>query len=138
MNGSCFFEAALTNFAESTEEEFRVDRDPAPFLILLNYMRSGVLQCSSEQQGLLMGVVLEADFYGMDGLVKEVKQKCCLNLRRRPGAAVPSLTAARLAAAVKKLFPTAQQLVQHEHFPRMYFEGVEQLQQRAYLNEVLS
>mmetsp|Transcript_26521 Transcript_26521/g.44827 ORF Transcript_26521/g.44827 Transcript_26521/m.44827 type:complete len:396 (-) Transcript_26521:1326-2513(-) len=135
-SGSCFFEAALSRFAEGAQEdEFYVDRDPVPFPIILNYMRSGVLQCSKEQQNMLMGVVLEADFYGMDGLVQEVKQKCLLNLNRRPGAAVPTMTRARLARAVKKQFPTAQELVQHEHFPRMYFEAAGS---SPYLNEVLS
>lgn len=121
INGSSFFAAALTHFAEGAadrSEEFYVDRNPKSFHILLDYMRSGVLLCDADTK-LLAYVVLEADFYGMDQLLYEVKEQCYVHLfGSQMYYPMPPFAENE---KVNEMFPMVRDLVQHCKFPQIYY-----------------
>jgi hypothetical protein len=118
--GSPFFAAMLSGkFAEGEDgEEVYVDRNPVPFTIILEYMRSNILLCGRENSTLLAAVLVEADFYGMDGLVYDVKLQCYTNLHH----STQTRNDAELLAKLEAEFPSVQDLVRHQHFPSIYYE----------------
>ena len=60
------------------EQVPEVDRDADIFPYILKFLRSQqLLGCPAQ---LLPGVLLEAEFFGVDGLVQHIRDKCALHL----------------------------------------------------------
>ena len=57
----------------ASDERLFLDRDHEPFALLLSYMRSGLLELPAESPSLARRVLHEAEFFGVDGLLREVK-----------------------------------------------------------------
>jgi hypothetical protein len=81
-----FFQTALSDTWNASGAAFiHIERDGTHFLIILDYLRFGFLprdpfgRCLIEKE-ILEAVVVEADFYGLTGLVKEIEQLLKFNL----------------------------------------------------------
>ena len=59
----------------TTGDELFLDRDAAPFEILLTFMRSGLIELCENDTSLWRRTVREADFFGMDGFLTAVKAR---------------------------------------------------------------
>lgn len=119
--GSAFFSAAFQGqFSDGEDEdaEYYVDRCPDVFPILLKYMRSNLLVCND--RNLLAEVLIEAEFFGIDILLEEVKLQCYANLHSKLAGTI--LTSNEVLAEAAKEFPTTKELVSHKQFPAIYYE----------------
>jgi hypothetical protein len=82
-----FFQTALSDtWNASGATSIHIERDGTHFQIILDYLRFGYLprdpsgRCHIEKE-ILEAVVVEADFYGLTGLVKEIEQLLKFNLK---------------------------------------------------------
>jgi hypothetical protein len=82
-----FFQTALSDtWNASGATSIHIERDGTHFQIILDYLRFGHLprdpsgRCNIDKE-ILEAVVVEADFYGLTGLVKEIEQLLKFNLK---------------------------------------------------------
>jgi hypothetical protein len=82
-----FFQTALSDtWNASGATSIHIERDGTHFQIILDYLRFGYLprdpsgRCNIDKE-ILEAVVVEADFYGLTGLVKEIEQLLKFNLK---------------------------------------------------------
>jgi hypothetical protein len=84
--GGTTFKVLIATLAESSsyfcdffnrwnedEEHIYLDRDPAPFEILLTYMRSGLISIPATDKSMWQRVICEADYLGMVGMLNAIK-----------------------------------------------------------------
>jgi len=79
-SNSRYFSALLSGDGTDGDEEFYVDQDPAAFRVLLDYMRSGMVQAAEVSERVL----LLAEFLGIERLVSAAKIRWLAHLGRGP------------------------------------------------------
>jgi len=67
-------------WSQGEADECFLDRDPAPFALLLSYMRTGDLDLPENDHSLSRRVIMEAEFLGVDSLLSVVKARVHRNL----------------------------------------------------------
>jgi len=82
-NTSNFFGAMFHNFSESGMSDIFIDRDGAVFEHVLSYMRSHSVTLPPQDEQLLRALLVEAQYYQIDGLLDLLKPK--LIRRLHPG-----------------------------------------------------
>ena len=88
-------------------------------------MSSNILFCDDRR--LLGKIVIEAEYYGMENLLLEVKEKCYTNSNLKKLKGEQNLLPSQLLAEIEKEFPTAKDLIRDKNFPEMYYEEIEKV-----------
>ena len=89
---SAYFEHCFSDrWDQDDSEPCFLDRDPEPFVVLLSFMRSGMLELPESDASLARRVMHEAEFLGVDGLLRHVKSRAHRNMH-------PTWTGTDLAA----------------------------------------
>lgn len=77
---SWYFSSLLTRWDEHNEQPLFIDADADAFQELLSFMRSGTLMLPKDNERLCCRVLLQAEYFGMDALLDEVKAQAFANL----------------------------------------------------------
>ena len=80
---SSYFASMLNAAGRRAPAEIFLDRAAAAFKVLLSCMRNHTVLLPQSDADLFARVMLEADFFGVDWLVREVKAKAVQNSKRR-------------------------------------------------------
>jgi hypothetical protein len=82
-------------------------------------MRNGQLLLPYDKKSLLAAVLVEADFYGLEGLLQIVKTKCYINMNSTKQLKADSEEAMVGASALE-----LSAILESVHFPDMYYKAV--------------
>ena len=130
-----YFSALLSNtFSEGIEasqnQMIYIDRDPEAFRVILSYLRTMDPCCISPKDLHLLGTILtEADFYGLDELVDQIKIKCFENLYpflpcNNKAKKAKSDDLNKKMVSFLKYFPTTHDLKNSPFFPDCYWQVI--------------
>ena len=121
VEGSPYFESRLSGqFSESSDIRVcHVDRDGEPFAYILQYLRCGKLLLPVEKKSMLAAVLVEAEYFGLDSLLQQVKIKCFCNLNSTKGMNGDYEEAMEGANEM-----VLSDMLETPHFPDMYYGPV--------------
>ena len=135
LQQSNYFSALLSHtFAEGIEasqkQTIYIDRDPEAFRVILSYLRTMDYCCISPKDSHLLGIILtEADFYGLDQLIDQIKIKCFENLypflpcNNKAKKSKPDDHNKKMVSFLK-YFPTTHDLKNSPFFPDCYWQVI--------------
>ena len=114
-SGSSYF-SRLFSGVWTTGEEIFLDRDAAPFEVLLTYLRSGLIELPEDDASLFRRTMREADFLGMDGFMSCVKARTYSNtLTHWTG------TDAKAVAAFDERYGSIEEALSTGALPKRFF-----------------
>jgi hypothetical protein len=124
--GSCYFESRFSTdwVQEEPEAELFLDRDPDVFRVLLSCMRSRHVVLPEHDQALATRVLLDAEFYGLDWLLAEVKLKAWMHMHPDHPAAADALK------AFDNKFPSLQDAITAHVLPSRFFRSAPEVVQQ--------
>ena len=130
---SSYFQHAFSDrWHEGDGGSIFLDRDPEPFKLLLSYMRTGALELPESDPALCRRVLYEAEFFGVDSLLTEVKATAQRHLHMDdatpPDEAGDDVTAT--AARFDAEHGTLQQAIQSGVLPARFFGRAENVTPR--------
>lgn len=98
---------------EPDDGVYRVDRDADTFGYLLSYMRAGAIEMPWADTALCRRILVEADFFGIVGLLEQQKvawmHKNYCNLGAEPGSAHSSMSDDEVIKKFDTFYPTLQE-----------------------------
>jgi hypothetical protein len=79
LSASSEFFAGRLNGLWNRDDEIFLDRDAAPFAVMLTYMRSGLVELPEGDKSMWRRAIREADYYGVVGFLYEIKARTYRN-----------------------------------------------------------
>ena len=93
LRASSFFSAMFDgSWREADDDEIFVDRDPDSFRVLLSCLRAGRAILPEHDTNLCIRALLDAQFYGMESLLEEIKSTAYCHIHPGASRGAPKLS----------------------------------------------
>ena len=109
-------ESSVSYSQDSSYHTLFIDRDPESFRLVLAYMRTGFFICNDVS--LLSGVIIEAEYFLVEGILETIKLRCMRNLHPEENFADDNMSLAM--HLFDKKFHSIRELLNSPLFPSIY------------------